>query len=269
MILGLLNQLILGSQNEQDYHPDKVKEKWISNQLEMHESEFTEQFSLRVFVGTWNVNGKLSNESLEPWLLHENNDTVVSPIEEDDLYPQYKRMNETDYPSGFAKEKEWNVPPLHPLIQQPDLYVIGFQEVDLSAEAFLLNDSTRDEFWTLQIDKVINESGKYTKLISTQLVGMLLVIFIKSDLEKHVKNCFVDSAGCGIMGNFNFILGMMGNKGGVAVRIEICDSILCFVNSHLAADSKDVERRNQDYSEICKRISFQLDDASASIWNSE
>jgi phosphatidylinositol-bisphosphatase len=51
-------------------------------------------------------------------------------------------------------------------------------------------------------------------------------------------------------------MGMMGNKGGVSVRIKVFDSYLCFVNSHLAADSSQVERRNQDYQEISRRMGF-------------
>lgn len=92
---------------------------------------------------------------------------------------------------------------------------------------------------------------KYTKLISKQLVGMFLVIFIKSSHANDVAEISTDSAGVGIMG-------MMGNKGAVAIRMRLRDSYFCFVNSHLAADSSQVERRNQDFQDICRRIGFPI-----------
>jgi phosphatidylinositol-bisphosphatase len=70
-------------------------------------------------------------------------------------------------------------------------------------------------------------------------------------------------------------MGMMGNKGAVGCRFKLMDSWVCVVNSHLAADSKDVDRRNQDYAEICRRLSFtapesddfSLTDGSLKIWD--
>ena len=40
---------------------------------------------------------------------------------------------------------------------------------------------------------------------------------------------------------------MMGNKGGVGIRMRINDSAVCFVCSHLAAHREKVAERNADY----------------------
>lgn len=47
-----------------------------------------------------------------------------------------------------------------------------------------------------------------------------------------------------------------GNKGGVAIRFSIKNSSLCFVCAHLAAGQSNYRERNEDYSEISRRLVF-------------
>ncbi|KAJ9068326.1 hypothetical protein DSO57_1029940 [Entomophthora muscae] len=186
-----------------------IKEEWVQKEMQAREDQFTTYDQMRLFVGTWNVNGKYATQSLSPWLLDGNE-------------------------------------------EEPDIYVLGFQELDLSAEAFLINDSLREEEWCAAVVQGLGDKAdQYTKLISKQLVGMFLVIFIKTCHSEDVSEMATDSAGVGIMG-------MMGNKGAVAIRMRLRDSYFCFVNSHLAADTGQVERRNQDFQDICRRIGFPM-----------
>ena len=47
-----------------------------------------------------------------------------------------------------------------------------------------------------------------------------------------------------------------GNKGGVAIRIQIHNTTICFVNSHLAAHTEEIDRRNQVSIQFCCRVFF-------------
>ncbi|CAG8542546.1 6347_t:CDS:10, partial [Scutellospora calospora] len=126
-----------------------------------------------------------------------------------------------------------------------DVYAIGFQETDLSAEAFLLNDSVREEEWSDAVLKALGDKAEdYWKAV--------LMVLVKKEHHPYIKDIRSDSAGVGLMG-------MMGNKGGVAIRFRFHGSYLCFVNCHLAANPGGLERRNQDYMEICRRMTFPID----------
>ncbi|KAI8923326.1 hypothetical protein BC831DRAFT_501480 [Entophlyctis helioformis] len=136
---------------------------------------------------------------------------------------------------------------------EPDMYILGFQEVDLSTEAYIMGSSLKEEEWCKAVESALAESQteKYIKVASKQLVGMLMIVYIRKSLYPFLHDVSTESVGTGI-------LGMMGNKGAVGIRLKLFDSYLCFVNAHLAADTSMVERRNQDYQEICKRLVFQL-----------
>ncbi|CAI2163166.1 13480_t:CDS:10 [Funneliformis geosporum] len=133
-----------------------------------------------------------------------------------------------------------------------DIYAIGFQELDLSVEAYLVYDGTRESNWTNAVLQALGDkAADYRKIMSKQLIGMLLIVLMKSEHAPYIRDIKSDCVGVGLMG-------MMGNKGGVAIRFRFHDSYLCFVNCHLAADPNGLERRNQDYLDICQRITFPI-----------
>lgn len=134
-------------------------------------------------------------------------------------------------------------------LPEPDVYAIGFQEiVDLNA-GNLLVDHTAAKPWEAVIERTLMQ--RYQLVASKQLVGLCLCVYVRRTLGQYVTNVVDDKVGVGIMG-------VGGNKGAVAVRLNIFDTSFCFVNAHLAAHQHNTAGRNSDYHNICARLAFKV-----------
>lgn len=134
----------------------------------------------------------------------------------------------------------------------PDIFVLGLQEIDRRAEAYMYNVSLREQLWVEAIESAcIKKYPKdgYQRITSKSLVGLLIIVMVKGEHVQHVGKVSAASASCGIMG-------IVGNKGAVGVRFKIYDDYVCFVNCHLAAHPNQVLRRNQDLADLHKRLLF-------------
>ncbi|KAF8189146.1 Endonuclease/exonuclease/phosphatase [Mycena galopus ATCC 62051] len=284
-----------------------IRDEWI--RARVRERCSRGKTSLRIRIGTFNVNGNPPSQDLSPWVggsafgsEKDNTSFVIKPLP--DISPLSIGMG------GGAKEErdpfeDTNAPtptptpgttpqptvPAPSLDEQdvsasadsesdstPDLLVLGFQELDLSAEALIYSTSTvREDAWCAAAFAALGARAVgYEKLASKQLVGILLVVIVR----KELRGCFPESeirtaaAGTGIMG-------LMGNKGGTAIRLKFTPSpstsptdaqtgqtgirlttpaptVLTFVNAHLAAFDEMVERRNADFHDLAKRLRFEL-----------
>ncbi|KAJ3544105.1 hypothetical protein NMY22_g2904 [Coprinellus aureogranulatus] len=253
-----------------DDHADiqLIREEWVRGQARKACSNGKR--SLRLRIGTFNVNGKLPSQDLSSWI-------QGSEIKEaHPILPPVKNMSPLSLGEivrnpfdlvgrrhtsthSIPQKSEDKVEPVDPEDDDPDVFALAFQELDLSTEALIYSLGTvREDAWCRAIFASLGEKAeKYEKLASKQLVGMLIVIIVK----KTLKACFTDvkttSAGAGI-------LGVMGNKGAAAVRVTFTPpgstgpTVLTFVNAHLAAFDEMVDRRNQDFQDLSKRLSFEV-----------
>ena len=85
------------------------------------------------------------------------------------------------------------------------------------------------------------------------MVGIALLVYVKAEHVTYVQDVQGVSIGVGLMG-------VMGNKGACAVRMQLYDSTLCFVSAHLAAHRGNVQGRNADFANIIDKAQFKEED---------
>lgn len=99
--------------------------------------------------------------------------------------------------------------------------------------------------------KDVNTRHKYVRIVSKQMVGIYVSVWVRKKLRRHISNLKVLPVGVGLMG-------YMGNKGSISVSMSLNQSRMCFVCSHLTSGHKDGDqnRRNANVHEIIKRTRF-------------
>jgi hypothetical protein len=130
----------------------------------------------------------------------------------------------------------------------------------------MATDSSKRLVWEDLLLKTVNSlsrDDKFVTLRSEQLVGAALCVIVKSSLVGNIRNvdCAIKKTG---------LAGLAGNKGGVAIRLNLFDTSVCFVCAHLAAGHSNVEDRNQDYRTISEGLQFskgrKLIDHENTVW---
>uniref|UniRef100_A0A1I8GZY7 IPPc domain-containing protein n=1 Tax=Macrostomum lignano TaxID=282301 RepID=A0A1I8GZY7_9PLAT len=130
----------------------------------------------------------------------------------------------------------------------PDIYALGFQELDMSTRNYLSTYcSERQTRWCELCRKAFANSKDYKVLKTVKLFSTLLMVAVKKDLISEVRNLKCGAQATGLMG-------FMANKGGTAVRFQLHDTLLTFVNCHLAAGEEKLERRYEDYKDILVKL---------------
>ncbi|KAL8514275.1 hypothetical protein ACS0TY_013408 [Phlomoides rotata] len=105
----------------------------------------------------------------------------------------------------------------------------------------------------LDLESVINRKRRpaYVRIVSKQMVGIFITIWVRRSLRKHIQDLNVSTVGVGVMG-------YIGNKGSISVSMSIHQTLFCFVCTHLTSGEKegDAMKRNADVHEIHRRTQF-------------
>ena len=133
-----------------------------------------------------------------------------------------------------------------------DFYAVGFEEmVDLDTKNIVSASGENARQWSLELESTLNKSPglSYSLVTYTQLVGVCLYVFVRTELAPLVRDVLVEQVKTGLGGT-------TGNKGTVSVSLTFRQSSLCFLCSHFAAGQSQVAERNSDYQEAVKKITF-------------
>jgi hypothetical protein len=149
---------------------------YILNKMVNDYKEYTEIIKCHVAVGTWNVNGGLSdfnmkNLKLADWLvdgpLNARRDSTNGYL--DNTF----RQNLSTYKSDFI-----------------DIFVIGFEEiVDLNAQNIVNASDEHAMMWNKKISEFLSKQGDYMPITyePLQLVGVCLFVFVHKRHANFIK----------------------------------------------------------------------------------
>ncbi|WWD06010.1 hypothetical protein V865_004095 [Kwoniella europaea PYCC6329] len=199
----------------------------------------------------------------------------AGPSEEEEQYPDpyLPTFSRTKFLRKrlFARQDKWSrrekvkiriatynvndkIPPegtleLAPLVGkgEEDILVFGFQEADLRRQSLLISQgNTRAEGWeSALLAGLGSRSGEFAKLVMTQYVGVMMIILVRKSLKEFISRVETSERGIGLLG-----------FGGVAVRLKVHDTTLCFVNAHMAAFATALDRRRADYQVLRTGLTF-------------
>jgi len=239
-------------------------QEWITSELRSQSQKFTEKHDIRVWTGTWNLNGKPPKnhaQHVREWL---------KPEEECDIYvlgfQEVMPLNPTNTLSvqSQALTGKWesiidSVLNGKPLLEE----TMGKTEVEewlAEAQGEQQPVATPEGGPGVgQLPQDVPEEEGYVQIGSKQLVGIYLTVWMKASLWSHTNHIEVLTIGCGA-------LGFLGNKGAVCLRFSLYNTSLCFVCAHLSSgESHGTERRRDaEVADILDRAVFS--DVDISTW---
>ncbi|KAL7596774.1 hypothetical protein Lser_V15G30898 [Lactuca serriola] len=240
---------------------------------ETFRTQYIDTKELRVSVNTWNVGGELPPEDLniKNWLDTEYPADIyvigfqeIIPLNAGNIFG-----SEDNYPiliwENIIRDTLNKIQPIKTEFKSysnPSSPSRFKKPPNIEDEFMLESDGECDDdpvgqschYWVekLDLDSIMHKKrSRYVRIISKQMVGVFLTIWVRRSLKKHIKNVHVSTVGVGVMG-------YIGNKGSISVSMSIYETNFCFVCTHLTSGEREVDavKRNADVDEIHKRTNF-------------
>ncbi|MCJ1338456.1 hypothetical protein MMC09_003744 [Bachmanniomyces sp. S44760] len=146
-----------------------------------------------------------------------------------------------------------------PSSQSPDIIILSLQEVAPIAYAFIggsfISSYLNAVHHAVDRAATLLGNGRYINVI-TRNVGMTaMMAFVREDLVENIR--WLKAAGVGVG------VHEMGNKGAVGFRIGYAyhdeTMIMTFIAAHLAPMEEAIDRRNEHWRSIVRRLIFMPD----------
>ncbi|EPX75158.1 inositol-polyphosphate 5-phosphatase [Schizosaccharomyces octosporus yFS286] len=148
-----------------------------------------------------------------------------------------------------------------------DLYVVGIQElVNLTIGHIVNTSSQKMKLWEERILQTLNSyhpNTNYVLISSAQLTGVFLTIIVREDRLNAISKVSKATRKTGFGG-------FAANKGAVAIELNFFDTDICFISSHFAPKTNNINERNMEYASIVDGLVFasgmKIYDHSNIIW---
>lgn len=142
------------------------------------------------------------------------------------------------------------------------LAVIALQEVEMGGTSVALaaaknalaakmqeRGNANAQFWATSVLNALGGDRHWHAVGLRQLSGMLIIVFARNNLRAHIGEQVTASVACGM-------LGVGGNKGGVAIEFTLHRQRIAVVCSHFAAHQNSVDARNANYAVLARQLNF-------------
>uniref|UniRef100_A0A5S6QEM7 IPPc domain-containing protein n=1 Tax=Trichuris muris TaxID=70415 RepID=A0A5S6QEM7_TRIMR len=132
-----------------------------------------------------------------------------------------------------------------------DMIAVGLQEMSYIPACYLTTSVLKKKSWAELFERFYSSRGfvrlSFNASGRLQMVGMLLLVFVRRSMLKYVRKVEVKYVKTG----FN---GYSGHKGAICARIVVGDSVsIVLVNCHLNPDPNNAEYRVWEYNLITEK----------------